>query len=356
MNDESDLDITPSSSKTAEENLGDYLRGNREKKRIKLQHISLQTKINHTILEQLEKNDVHNLPGKTYVRGFVRTYCKMLDIDPDLGVQYLNQLYGITTNIEPTPLDDVRGKAPGKSISFLLLDHKKENLIFLSLVVIVAIAVLGYNKFQTTRQKVDSHIKVKSEVLSAQTPLKSTPSIVDSIKITQTKKMAIQSVVKEERKQEQKQEQEREQEQEKKPEITLRPIKLPMYTFHPKNDFEKLPKKIRSSFSDERETIYLIAEQSDLWLTYKRDDQEIKKVLIKMGGNLLITGQEIRLLLGNVNGAKIYYQRHLLSFNSRSSVKNVVFPVASANNFRIPLFIFDKRAGSVSTSEHLQQE
>ena len=54
--------------------LGDVLKNAREDKGLSLDEVALETKIQKRYLEDLEKEDFEDMPGKVYERGFLRTH------------------------------------------------------------------------------------------------------------------------------------------------------------------------------------------------------------------------------------------------------------------------------------------
>ena len=61
--------------------LGDVLKNARENKGLTLDEVALETKIQKRYLEDLEKEDFEDMPGKVYERGFLRTYAEALGLD-----------------------------------------------------------------------------------------------------------------------------------------------------------------------------------------------------------------------------------------------------------------------------------
>jgi len=61
--------------------LGDVLKNARENRGLTLDEVALETKIQKRYLEDLEKEDFEDMPGKVYERGFLRTYAEALGLD-----------------------------------------------------------------------------------------------------------------------------------------------------------------------------------------------------------------------------------------------------------------------------------
>jgi cytoskeletal protein RodZ len=63
--------------------LGEYLKKERERKSYTLEQIASATKININILRSLEADEFDKLPAKPFIRGFVISYCKIININPE---------------------------------------------------------------------------------------------------------------------------------------------------------------------------------------------------------------------------------------------------------------------------------
>lgn len=67
--------------------LGHTLREARERRGLSLTEVALETNIQSPRLDAIEHDDFSRLPPPVYVKGFIRTYAKYLDLDPDPLVQ-----------------------------------------------------------------------------------------------------------------------------------------------------------------------------------------------------------------------------------------------------------------------------
>lgn len=65
------------------ETIGTYLRQQREMRNIPLNEVAKATKINVRFLSALEMDDLQNLPGPTFAKGFVRSYARAVGLDPE---------------------------------------------------------------------------------------------------------------------------------------------------------------------------------------------------------------------------------------------------------------------------------
>jgi transcriptional regulator with XRE-family HTH domain len=68
------------------EDLGAWLRREREKAGVTLETIAARTKVARTLLEGLERNDVSRWPNGIFRRAFVKGYAHQIGLDPDYVV------------------------------------------------------------------------------------------------------------------------------------------------------------------------------------------------------------------------------------------------------------------------------
>jgi Helix-turn-helix domain/Domain of unknown function (DUF4115) len=65
------------------DDLGGFLRRERELRRISLDDVAERTKISRRYLEAIEEERYDRLPGETFVRGFIRSYAQSVGLDPE---------------------------------------------------------------------------------------------------------------------------------------------------------------------------------------------------------------------------------------------------------------------------------
>lgn len=71
------------------QNFSEYLRKQREEKKIRLSDVSVQTKISLKFLEAIEDGNFEILP-ETYIRAFIRDYAKAIGLDPEEAIKHLD--------------------------------------------------------------------------------------------------------------------------------------------------------------------------------------------------------------------------------------------------------------------------
>jgi cytoskeleton protein RodZ len=78
------------------EKLGQLLKTEREKRGLSLHEIGMSLKINPKILKAIEDSETKNLPAKTFLRGFVRSYTQYLRLDVEYALKLFQTEYGPT--------------------------------------------------------------------------------------------------------------------------------------------------------------------------------------------------------------------------------------------------------------------
>lgn len=83
--------------------LGELFKTERQKRNLTLHEIGMSLKINPKILKAIEDNDTPNLPAKTFLRGFVKSYAQYFRFDVNEIMQQFQDEYGTTRPEAPLP-------------------------------------------------------------------------------------------------------------------------------------------------------------------------------------------------------------------------------------------------------------
>jgi cytoskeleton protein RodZ len=353
---------------TPEPTIGEYLRQKREEKGLSLKFISQQTKIHIGLLENLETNQLDKLPSKTYIRGFVKSTTKLLGLNQEYTLKLLDQTYSQNKPlvVAETPNIEMRNETARNTLSAMTTTHLEtvrsvtaSSGVFLakSAVVIIIVGVIGFNvKNFLNRMPEEDEVKLP-EVLTTlhqkqkapapkpvekALPAETTPSEPIEINLIQDKNQKNNVVVNN---------------------INLQTISIGEKQFVEDNSMtveqisELLPAKYRIVPTKGIETLFLNASEGDSWLTYKVDDKEIKKFVLRQGRTLFLRGAVIRLFIGNTKTLKAFHNNKPvnLSVNNKSGVKNIVLPEELKTKFMAPLFVF-LEDGTVVTSDQYIKE
>lgn len=90
------------SRKIDDTSLGGILKAKRQKKKWEIEDVSKRLRIKPIYLEALEQGHYYAFPARTYGVGFLRSYAKLLDLDPDKLTDMFNQE---TNDEKEQPLD-----------------------------------------------------------------------------------------------------------------------------------------------------------------------------------------------------------------------------------------------------------
>lgn len=92
--------------------LGELLKTEREKKGLSLHEIGMSLKINPKILKAIEDGNPNDLPAKTFLRGFIKSYAQYLRLDVKEILDMFQAEYGSTRPEEPQKAQQVPAEAP----------------------------------------------------------------------------------------------------------------------------------------------------------------------------------------------------------------------------------------------------
>ncbi|MGB8330656.1 MAG: helix-turn-helix domain-containing protein [Polyangiales bacterium] len=87
------------------DSIGDYLKTERQTRRLSLEEVSSTTRIPRRTLESLEGDRFDDLPSGVFVRGFIKAYALAVDIDADEVLARFDQQRPKT--LPPSPLASV---------------------------------------------------------------------------------------------------------------------------------------------------------------------------------------------------------------------------------------------------------
>jgi cytoskeleton protein RodZ len=363
--------------------IGELLREMRKEQGQSLRQISLKTKINPKIIKALEDKDLNILPNKVYVLGFIRTYAKALGFDSETAVKMMEAELGIKQEANARTLAAENH-----------LEKNERNNSSIIGIAIVSILVVGFvalifKNIRSTEEsatQAESAPELKKEEESYYTASlnNETPLIIEEAKglaqkevdeqakptpmptttntpTTETKKEEVlteksKEVVTEEVKVSEKEtKQEEKSEDEGSEKFKFAKFQGELFTYNTQTQVteEILPEQFKNATTTGMQNVFINAIDGDSWITYKKDEDEIKQFVLRQGKKLLIKGKDIRIFLGNTGAIHIFYNNKLLNLNAKSGVKSLVFPPENAKKYSIPLFVH-KNPGEVVTSEDYQ--
>lgn len=353
--------------------LGHYLRLEREKRNISIKIMTQKTKISPTNLNFLEDDRYDLLPDKAYLSGFVKSYSKILNLNQAYCLELLDREFKNTSPVD-TELNNLKKLAPVERTA--PASSSKDSPLLIKLVggsfatLLVVVALVYFSGDYQPESEAPKEPEIHSETLSAQTPLIQpetaisapveevapeptlTTEEIPSTPTTPTVSAPVEvnTSVPEDTV-------EREKPEENK--VQLRPIVGSTYSYQAMSDvdFESwYPRTRRSPLIDGQQVLHLNAIEGDTWITYKVDEEEIRRFILQQGRFITIRGKIIRMFLGNANALKIFHNNRLIDPESRTGVKSLVFPDSARTQFQLPLFIYPKDGVVITSDEYLARQ
>ncbi len=91
-----------------EETIGSVLAHARDQAGLSQAEVARQMNLMVSTIQALEEDDFANLPGPTYVRGYLHTYCKLVGLDAGQLIQNYNEQYPAEPEYQPPSRPDRR--------------------------------------------------------------------------------------------------------------------------------------------------------------------------------------------------------------------------------------------------------
>jgi cytoskeleton protein RodZ len=129
---------------------GELLKSERIKKDLSVQDIGYALKLNSRIITAIENGELDQLPAKTFVRGFVKSYADYLKMDSDIVLKQFQEEMGSTRPLprRPPPIatDQVTAKKiEHKSTEKITLETKfNKNHIMAFAIVFILILLISF--------------------------------------------------------------------------------------------------------------------------------------------------------------------------------------------------------------------
>lgn len=93
--------------------LGEELRAARESRSLSISDVSERIHIRSVYLQAIEEEDWASIAAPVYVRGFIRTYARFLELDPEDAVTRFNGAVGeAKPTVQPPPQPMLRERRP----------------------------------------------------------------------------------------------------------------------------------------------------------------------------------------------------------------------------------------------------
>jgi cytoskeleton protein RodZ len=184
--------------------VGQLLKAEREKRNLSLHEIGMSLKINPKTLSAIEDGDLSQLPAKTFLRGFVRSYAQFLKLDVEQVIKLFHEEMGTTHPESPKPpptavieseINQIKENPAGTTESPQLEKSKpieqspfvrphranRTALVVVSMVLVVMIVIVArlVEKYQKERRVPEVAKQSEGETSTSLQSNDSTPTTVD---------------------------------------------------------------------------------------------------------------------------------------------------------------------------------
>ncbi len=144
---------------------GELLKTERIKKNYTVSEVANSLKLSSRIINSIESGDVSELPAKTFIRGFVKSYAQFLKLDADLILRQFLEEMGSTqplpkvpppqANSDSSKLRAASAKASPNRTTELNINHdsKKKTILYSFLAAGLLFIIIGINSIIDKYQK-----------------------------------------------------------------------------------------------------------------------------------------------------------------------------------------------------------
>lgn len=151
--------------------VGHLLRNARLAKKLSMEDVARQLRLSVQQIDAIEKEDYEKLPGRTFLRGFIRNYANLVQLDPLPLLRMLPESTRIISTHENTPFKNTQ-----ISFSSQRKNSKNNSLAIISIVFIVIIAIyflFGNNLLnnELSNKDVASNAKIDAKTATVEIPL-----------------------------------------------------------------------------------------------------------------------------------------------------------------------------------------
>lgn len=285
--------------------VGRTLAAARKKKRLRYKKLSSELNIDESYLVALEEDNFELIPGgEAYVKGFLRSYAKKLDLNPDEIIQIYSS---------------AREKISDKTLGDLSLQRKKDNinqtkylaaLVLVPALVVVFFLSLAFILGFPTNQK-EHNLESFKEDDSIQLPEKFEDQTIE-IPTTQIEDLdkIIFKV-------------------DDSPEESDRDLRE-----LPPSKVDELPKPVISN-----QNITSIRVYDDCWLEVFSEKERLLYILAKAGEEYIFEEDRLKIIAGNFKNIEISFNdkiQNLEDYANKINVSCIVLPTGNCSEFRTP--------------------
>tara|TARA_X000001036_G_scaffold117543_1_gene111005 strand:+ start:1768 stop:2634 length:867 start_codon:yes stop_codon:yes gene_type:complete len=276
--------------------VGKILSSARKKKRLRYKKISSELNIEESYLIALEEEKFDSIPGgETYIKGYLRSYAKKLDLNPNLIVEtFLKE----NTSKQTKPRDFSQSKN-FRTFSYIALLRNPLVLFFISFLLLCLIFLLFRSSFEPEEVQ--------------KTFLDNDKNIILEGNITQSEKLG-SSI--------------------EKLHDNLNVISP---TLNASEEFQDNKEEILVDQTISRENLLFIKVIEECWLEVFSDNERLLYRLSQAGEEYAFNEERLKLIVGNFKNVQVSFNDKIVNLSDNANTNKVsciVFPLGECSEFK----------------------
>ena len=276
--------------------VGKILSSARKKKRLRYKKISSELNIEESYLIALEEEKFDSIPGgETYIKGYLRSYAKKLDLNPNLIVEtFLKE----NTSKQTKPRDFSQSKN-FRTFSYIALLRNPLVLFFISFLLISLIFLLFRSGFESEEvQKTfldnDKNIILEGNITQSEELGSSIEKLHDNLNVISP-------------------------------------------TLNASEEFQDNKEEILVDQTISRENLLFIKVIEECWLEVFSDNERLLYRLSQAGEEYAFNEERLKLIVGNFKNVQVSFNDKIVNLSDNANTNKVsciVFPLGECSEFK----------------------
>lgn len=315
--------------------LGEFLRTEREKRGISIEQVASATKVGIRTLQSLENDLYTELPALPFVRGFVTSYCRFINLDPkEILTRYDDFL-------EKKSTERPNREGGHSGYAFEKKDGQQQSRTILIIAIITFIVLGGLAVFflkpslQHKRRSNLEKLKASHQELASPSPSPTifapatpltTPSPLPEVKVEPPQKAAKKPEPKEQTEEESSDETD-------SPEPAEVTAHHPSPSTLPTNPTDPLDSGLGLKGTEIAHKL-VFKTLADVWVRYQVDDRPVRKFIVRKGKTLILRGKSaVKIQVSNPssvqfqhNGTPLRILKESKSLQFKEGTATLIYP------------------------------
>ena len=276
--------------------VGKILSSARKKKRLRYKKISSELNIEESYLIALEEEKFDSIPGgEPYIKGYLRSYAKKLDLNPNLIVEtFLKE----NTSKQTKPRDFSQSKH-FRTFSYIALLRNPLVLFFISFLLICLIFLLFRSSFeheevQKTFLDNDKNIILEGNITQSEELGSSIEKLHDNLNVISP-------------------------------------------TLNASEEFQDNKEEILVDQTISRENLLFIKVIKECWLEVFSDNERLLYRLSQAGEEYAFNEERLKLIVGNFKNVQVSFNDKIVNLSDNANTNKVsciVFPLGECSEFK----------------------